>query len=347
MASTTTNDEFELYKTNKIKELTIKFIKEYNEIVTKYNNTIKLIQTAYTTNRRKIVYINTLYAELNVNLKTLRAKYNDDVLQIKNLTSPTTISESQSYFKNKKALLIGINYIGTSIELKGCINDQNYMKDKIIETGFINTNINLINDTTEIKPTRNNILGEFDKFTKNCNSNDLLMFYYSGHGSYAVDRNGDEKDGRDELICSSDLCGVTDDELKKIIQTNITSGVTLFALFDSCFSGSVLDLKYTYIDSLTNNMDTQNATDSETNGNVIMISGSNDTQTSAEIVVNDMPRGAMTWALLETLKINKTPTWKELIVSMRDLLKKNGYQQIPQLSSGKPLDINSKCVLFM
>ncbi len=351
----TSLQEFEAYKNNKIKELTIKFIAEYNSLVKKYNETIKKVQISYMLNRIKINKINSLYLELNGLLKNLRAKYDADVLAIKNLSIPNFTQQTQvptqtqvpiQTYKNKKALLIGINYVGTQYELHGCINDQTAINDKIKETGFNASNIVLVNDNTSVKPTRNNILSEFDKFTKNSSSGDLLMFYYSGHGSYAVDRNGDEKDKRDELICSSDLYGVTDDELKQIIQTNIKQGVTMFALFDSCFSGSVLDLKYTYIDSLTNNMDTQNSNDAETLGNIVMISGCTDNQTSAETVINDIPQGALTGAFLETLKSNKTPTWKELISSMRDLLKKNGYTQIPQLSSGKSLDINSKCYLF-
>ena len=40
--------------------------------------------------------------------------------------------------------------------------------------------------------------------------------------------------------------------------------VTLFALFDCCFSGTVLDLKYQYLDSLDNNLSTVNKNETET-----------------------------------------------------------------------------------
>ena len=42
----------------------------------------------------------------------------------------------------------------------------------------------------------------------------------------------------------------------------------------------------------------------------------------------------MTWSLLEVLKEKPNCNWRELVKSMRDLLKKSQYEQIPQFSSG-------------
>ena len=123
--------------------------------------------------------------------------------------------------KAKKALLVGINYTGTSNELFGCINDVNCIKERISTKGF--TNINTITDLTTKKPTRDNILGEFRNLLINSQAGDLLFFLYSGHGSYALDRNGDESDGYDELIVTSDLKGISDDEFKTIIQQNLNT----------------------------------------------------------------------------------------------------------------------------
>jgi hypothetical protein len=80
----------------------------------------------------------------------------------------------------------------------------------------------------------------------------------------------------------------------------------------------------------------------ETKGNVLMISGCADNQTSAEAIINNNNNGAMTWSLLEVLKENKNITWRALIKAMRDLLKKSEYNQIPQFSSGKFSDIDTK-----
>ena len=132
------------------------------------------------------------------------------------------------------------------------------------------------------------------------------------------------------------------DEFKKIIQQNLKQGVTLFAMFDSCFSGSMLDLKYQYMDSLNFDNYTENDKDINTNGNVFMISGCTDEQTSADAVINNKASGAMTWSLLESLKQTPNVTWRELVKSMRDLLKKSKYDQIPQFSSGTFVNIDTK-----
>ena len=65
-------------------------------------------------------------------------------------------------------------------------------------------------------------------------------------------------------------------------------------------------------------------------------------QSGQAAYINNKFQGAMTWALLDTLKKNNNLTWKELIVNMRNTLKRSKFTQVPQLSSGRQLDLNSK-----
>ena len=301
------------------------YIKYYNTIINKILNSRISNKTQQINNIKNI-----LVSVIN----NLTNKYNSDILPIQKFI-PKQIKINQS----KKALLVGINYIGTPNELYGCINDVNSIKERINLKGF--TNINTITDLTTQKPNKNNILLEFKNLLVNSQAGDLLLFFYSGHGSYALDKNRDEKDGYDELIVSSDLQGIFDDELKIIIQQNLKQDVTLFAMFDSCFSGSVLDLKYQYLDSLNYDKYTENDKDAITIGNVFMISGCTDEQTSADAVFDNKANGSMTWALLQSLNQTPTASWKELLKSMRDILKKSQFSQIPQFSSGKFVDIDT------
>jgi hypothetical protein len=221
--------------------------------------------------------------------------------------------------KNKKsnsALLIGINYFGTQHELYGCINDTSSINSLISSYNY--KKVCILTDNTEKKPNRSNILTEFKNLLSNSQSGDVLLLFYSGHGSY-----------------------ILDDELKSIIQTNLKKDVTLIALFDCCHSGSILDLKYQYMDSLDKNNFTENINETETTGNVIMISGCSDVQTSSDASINNKNQGAMTWAFLEAFKSEKNITWRNLLIKMRDLLQKSDFEQLPQLTSGSFLNIDS------
>jgi len=319
------------------------------QLLAAYNKAIKQLATVYNTNVANILklnvknaikqnYLNNLKGQLQKDLANLKAKYDADVLLLNKPVAATPVV-------NKKALLIGINYNGTSSQLNGCINDINDVSTLLTSKYGFKT-ITKITDETTQKPTRDVILASFAQFLASGAEGDLLFFSYSGHGSTTVDRNSDEKNGNDEMIIASDLKGIVDDELKSLIQTNLKKNVTLFALFDSCFSGTVLDLKYQYLDSLANDASTVNNNDSETIGNVIMISGCSDIQTSADAFIDKKYQGAMTWAFISVITALTTPpSWRDLLVKMRDKLKTSQFTQLPQLSSGCFLDIN-KVVCF-
>ena len=64
---------------------------------------------------------------------------------------------------SKFALLIGINYNGTSAQLSGCINDANNMKNLLKDYyGYTDDDIHFISDDT-ITPNKYNIIEGFNK----------------------------------------------------------------------------------------------------------------------------------------------------------------------------------------
>jgi hypothetical protein len=252
---------------------------------------------------------------------------------------------------NKKAILIGINYINTQNQLYGCINDTINIKD-LLQNKFNYNIFNILTDNTNKKPNKFNIINELTNLLVNANNGDNIFFLYSGHGTCTIDLNNDEIDGQDEMIVPIDSTDtkscISDDEINSIIMKNLKVGVNLFMLFDSCFSGTVLDLKYNYLTSISEGTEfiTINPNVQDTQGQVIMISGCRDNQTSADAYVNyfnnNINSGAMTYSFLQTIhQLGVNISLKTLIENMRKILKDNGFSQIPQLSSGTRLDISN------
>jgi hypothetical protein len=249
----------------------------------------------------------------------------------------------------KRALLIGCNYMGTDYRLQGCINDVNNLKSRLISAyGFEEANVVMLTDQTATKPTKATILSEFTRFLQTSVDGDVLVFQFSGHGTYTFDRNGDEADGRDEMIVALDLQNIVDDDLSTIVQTHLKANVTLYAFFDSCHSGTVLDLQYQVLDSTKNNQATFNPKAKAVNGNVFMLSGCMDQQTSADANINRQAQGAMTWAFLNVTNglAKKKQTWSHVLPAMRAALRQNGYTQVPQLSSSKPIRFSDRLALL-
>ena len=312
-----------------------------------FNNNMSQLYKYYISNYNAIIRakMNVVQKQNNVNSLNLYYKNQMSILQntlnlnIENLRSAETANPIVR--AKKKALLIGCNYVGTQYQLNGCINDANNIKNKLSSSyGF--TNIKLMTDYTVQKPTRINIINEITNLLENSISGDILFILFSGHGTSFKDTNNDELDGMDEYFVPLDFNRISDDEMKVIIQNNLKKDVKLLALFDSCYSGTVLDLKYQYLDINNSNQTTVNDKCTETIGDVYLISGCMDNQTSADAFINNINQGAVTWCFLDALNKSSSLTWDSLITTMRDSLKNSAYTQIPQLSSGKLFDINGE-----
>jgi len=155
--------------------------------------------------------------------------------------------------RNRKALLIGINYINKPYELKGCINDANYLMRFLKENyDFKPENCKVMTDDSEdetLIPTKENIINAMEWLIKDAKAGDSLFFHYSGHGLSIVDEDGDEIDGMDESILPVDYEEngvILDDEINELIVKPLPKGCLLTALADCCHSGTVFDLPYLY-----------------------------------------------------------------------------------------------------
>lgn len=246
----------------------------------------------------------------------------------------------------KKALLIGINYTGTTSQLQGCINDVLNVQRFLLEhCDFAPENIQLCTDLTELKPTKANLLTLLNSLVAGAQAGDTLLLHYSGHGSRTRDRTGDESDGFDEVLVPLDYASagmISDDWLWSNTLAQVPKDVLLCAFMDCCHSGTILDLRYNYKSLCTLKkgrlQDNQPYVSTEWTdrfsyalertrdipGTIIMLSGALDREYAADAVVQNQPQGAFTACLLETLKRNVRPAtqkWVENRLKLRHILK--------------------------
>lgn len=231
-----------------------------------------------------------------------------------------------------KALLVGINYVGTSSALRGCVNDVLALQTLLQDNGYAKEGIKTLLNR---EATRANILNSLNNLIEHSEPGDRLFFHYSGHGTQTTDIDGDEADGLDEALVPNDYktAGlILDDELNEIIE-KLPANRTLLVLLDCCHSGSGLDLSHEWHQrSVVNSMKslavttinravalpTENRAPEFLNafnheiqrlfnnhtsehGYIVMLSGCRDKQTSADAWIDGAYRGATTCAFEYTV----------------------------------------------
>ena len=261
----------------------------------------------------------------------------------------------------KKALLIGINYIGQDAQLNGCVNDINNIKSLLINKwGYKNENITLLLDNNASEA---NMESAILTLTSGCTAGDILFFYYSGHGAAIGNIAGAPKADQDDALIPVDFRSkgiISDDWLYANLAMKVPNDVTLWAFADCCHSGSMLDLKYNWMcspirsqnasgdtkyipENWTNNFTVSVINSKETNGHVFLFSGCEDAQTSSDAFINSQYQGAFTGCFLECINNksnNATITIGDMLKEIDCLLVIKNYKQRSQLSVGKSSDIN-------
>lgn len=330
------------YKIDLIRNRRAAYTADLTKITSYYQGLINEINRNVVFSRRtKINNINALIRDRTNALNALRIALNKDIAAINKITKVPRTTPI------KKATLIGINYIGTPNRLNGCINDT-VLISNLLQTqfGYDASNISFMTDDTIIKPTRANILNAFKTLIAESQSGDSLFFLYSGHGTQKNNSNNpNPADKIDECIYPIDGNIITDIELKKIVDSNLKEGVTLTAIFDSCFSGTVMNLRYNYLNGSANDQLVTDTYAAETRGNMFCFSGCKDVQTSSDALLEGQYNGALTWAMTKTITtaIEGQPlSWAQMMSNVRTLLTASNFTQIAQFSSGKAINMDSQ-----
>lgn len=141
----------------------------------------------------------------------------------------------------RRALLCGINNYKSVRDLRGCVRDVENMRSLLQEVyGFQDDEIRVLLDQEVIK-TR--LKAEWKWLFTGAGPGDTLLFHFSGHGSFLPDRQGEEEDGNDELLCLYDMdfkkpgSYLLDDEFNEWIAEK-PEGADLVLVTDCCHSGT-------------------------------------------------------------------------------------------------------------
>ncbi|RCV44513.1 hypothetical protein SETIT_9G379600v2 [Setaria italica] len=246
----------------------------------------------------------------------------------------------------KRALLVGVSYMGTPHELKGTVNDVTEMRRLLVDKfGFPS---GCILELTEKEgypsrvPTRENLLLAMRWLTEGCAPGDSLVFQFAGHGVQHVDLNDGEVDGYNEALCPVDFeqsGNILDDEINETIVRPLGRGVKLHAVMDTCHSGTVLDLPFLCRLSRTGYWQWENHYPGGNGkrpdgGLVISISGCRDDQKSAD--TSGFPEsasigvGAMMDSFIQAVEAEPGTTYGRLLSAMRARIRDgHGSRRLP------------------
>jgi hypothetical protein len=250
-----------------------------------------------------------------------------------------------------RGLCIGINdYPGTQMDLKGCVNDAQDWKVALDRRGFT-TELMLDGDAS-----KKNMCDAMTRLVTDTGPDDVGVITYSGHGSWVVDEDRDEKDMRDEALCPHDTAEgedhlIIDDELFEIFSQR-QRGARVVLISDSCHSGSVVKMAIANAKADTTDRvrflppetfltdDRKAAAEVAANASILstsrtsalLMGGCQDLEYSYDATFGGRPNGAFTYVALEALgQLGTTATYTEWYKAIRGQLPNANHPQTPSL----------------
>ncbi len=153
------------------------------------------------------------------------------------------------------AVLVGVGqypWLSEAHQLTGPVNDVQLLGKYLDDVeNFPESSIVRLTDADSDKPLRDNIIGALSRLEESVADGDFVLLYFSGHGSrQPASDSAEELDGYDEIFLSRDVRGwdktigavenaITDDEIGNFISSYRQKGADVWAIFDSCHSGTM------------------------------------------------------------------------------------------------------------
>lgn len=287
-------------------------------------------------------------------------------------------SLTQPSVSKTMGLIIGCEYIqyadqGVMDRLPGCFNDTITMNNILTKRLLVpSNNITIMRDdlaqSSSLYPSKSNIQAQLANIITRANKKefDTLWITYSGHGSQVKASNAGEPNGKNSVIVPADFIDsgfISDNYIATQFLSKLPSDLNVNIVFDCCNSGTAVDLPYTYSSPRSVAV---RENDNKISANVCYISGCRDDQTSESVTVSKgldfgkrktiiqshpgtrdlIWRGALTCAFEAVLSnYGISPLVKIgldiIFAAIQVFLIKKGYNQSPEVSLSKDLDLRS------
>eukprot|EP00729_Bicosta_minor_P007212 gene7212-30998_t len=165
-----------------------------------------------------------------------------------NANANTDRKNVSSYSHSPRALLVAINYNSTEMQLEGCAEDQQAVQAMLLQQGFAQSDIALLNETTGISPTRGNIEAGIRWLVREAQPGDVHFLHVAARGWQMQSRAATSADdGMDKFIVPLDYQTepvLSEGECKAIIDAGLPAGADFVAVIDVANSAAGLGLAF-------------------------------------------------------------------------------------------------------
>jgi pimeloyl-ACP methyl ester carboxylesterase len=275
------------------------------------------------------------------------------------------------------ALLVGIDSYPSPVPgLRGCVNDvtgiETYLQSRVTRDGYQLQALTLKNEAA----TRQAIIDGFRQHLNQAGKDDVVLFYYSGHGSQEQappEFWHIEPDRLDETIVCYDSrtesgWDLADKELAKLLAEVSRANPHVFVVLDCCHSGSgtrnamLQETGVRRVDTDKRQRPIESfifsATEAETlvgsrspeqnpsgwklpQGRYVVMSACRDCEEAKEFYGDGQHRGAFSYFLMETLqKANGGLTYRDLFKRTNAIVRCRVSAQSPQLEATQLADLD-------
>jgi hypothetical protein len=258
---------------------------------------------------------------------------------------------------NKYAVCVGINKYENGNNLRGCVNDINDIRERLIKKyQFEPDNIRLLSDS---RATKKAICEHIEWLVSCCDpvAEDLLVLHYSGHGTKFRIRRGANLDNFETAcLCPTDMNWddpLSADVLHRYVD-QIPPNTSLSFIADCCNSGNLVrelswssgvdpskplpkrmippaDILARSLDRTLTTKQIEDYVSIIDSVNVLFLSGCTPEQTSADAYIGGRYNGALTAGLKTVIDNVPTATWEETHDMLLKFMVATGFDQRPVL----------------